>query len=258
MNAAPNRVNLYDVLNVGPQASRQQIRESYVRLKQTFSTANQALYSLVSDDEAGLMNAQVEEAFRVLSDDHKRRLYDQSLGVQVDTSFQDEDLTPPSADPFGGGASAVNPPSEQNSKVTQKVVKPVIDTKARRAAPVAPNFRSAHDLATKQARAAQAGRPELAEMAKELLASAQPGDGSVFKSLRELHGVSDDEMQDRIKVSIEYIRAIEANFFERLPRSVFVKGFLRSYCKYLAVPDSEAVISAFIARYDDWQSSKSR
>ena len=63
-------------------------------------------------------------------------------------------------------------------------------------------------------------------------------------------------MQERIKVSIGYLRAIETNRFERLPQAVYVKGFLRSYFRYLDVPESDKLVNAFSARLTDWQSHK--
>jgi cytoskeleton protein RodZ len=57
-------------------------------------------------------------------------------------------------------------------------------------------------------------------------------------------------------VSIGYLRAIESNRFDRLPQAVYVKGFLRSYFRYLGVPEAEKLIAAYSQRLIDWQASK--
>ena len=87
----------------------------------------------------------------------------------------------------------------------------------------------------------------------ELLKESDLGDGVTLQRLRELCEVSEAEMQDRTKISLEYIRSIESNRFERLPQAVYVKGFIRSYLRYLGVKDEEAIIQAFAARLSAWQ-----
>lgn len=237
---APSKINYYEVLNVAPGASRQEIRESYVRLKQTYSSTNQALYSLLNDEETAQMNLRVEEAFRILNDDFRRRHYDQNLGIEPEPeeSSQQRSFV---VDPFSGASASRQQMSETLPRGPRKTHLP------------SPLFKSAQEMAAKQAKATDAHKTENQEKAKALISEFDLGDGKVFRALRELHQVSEDEMQDRIKVSLEYIRAIETNFFERLPRPVFVKGFLRSYCKYLAVPEAEPLIAAFMTKFEVWQ-----
>ena len=70
------RETLYEILNVSPQATKNEIRESYVRLKSAFAGGGQALYSLMSEEQAQAALAKIEEAFRLLNDDQRRHLYD--------------------------------------------------------------------------------------------------------------------------------------------------------------------------------------
>ncbi len=74
------REDFYRILNVPRTASRTQIRESYVRLQNTFSSQSQSFYGLFSDDEAQEVLRKVELAFRTLNDDHTRRAYDRDMG----------------------------------------------------------------------------------------------------------------------------------------------------------------------------------
>jgi len=93
---------------------------------------------------------------------------------------------------------------------------------------------------------------ELRDKMNELIDQSEDiGDGGLFCSLRELAGASQEELQERTKVCIEYIRAIEENAYKKLPQSVFVKGFLRSYLKYLAAPRAEEMVAAFAKRLDE-------
>jgi DnaJ-class molecular chaperone len=66
----------YELLDVPTNAARLQIREAYIRIKHTYASGSQALYSLVSDDEAQQMMDRAEEAYRVLDDEMLRKEYD--------------------------------------------------------------------------------------------------------------------------------------------------------------------------------------
>ncbi len=101
-----------------------------------------------------------------------------------------------------------------------------------------------------------AGAEVIKEQMLALIAGSDPGDGDLFRRLRELCDVSEDEMQERTKVSVASLRAIEANRFEKLPQAVYVKGFLRSYFRYICAPEAEVMAAAFTARLMDWQASR--
>jgi cytoskeleton protein RodZ len=53
--------------------------------------------------------------------------------------------------------------------------------------------------------------------------------GSYLKHERELRGVPLEDIAQSTKISINFLRAIEAGRFEDLPGEVFIKGFIRSY-----------------------------
>ena len=105
-------------------------------------------------------------------------------------------------------------------------------------------------------KASAAGTAEMHEKMRDLIAAHDVGDGDLYRQLRELCNVSSDEMQERTKVSIGHLEAMETNRFERLPQAVYVKGFLASYFRYLDVPGYEKLMNAFTARILDWQANK--
>jgi hypothetical protein len=81
-------------------------------------------------------------------------------------------------------------------------------------------------------------------------------DGSILVALRELAGVNQVEMQERTKILLEYIRGMENNRFDSLPQVVYVKGFMRSYLRYLNVPNLERIVTAYAARLEAWQAGQ--
>lgn len=247
--------DFYQVLDVEPGASRVAIRESYLRLKSTYGAGSAALYSLIGEDEAKEQLARVEEAFRVLGDEAARRDYDTRFGFsgrqgrafgatsEFERHVNDEtvanterlmlmrDHAAPA--PMAQVPELAVPAADPNVVRTTRSTLPIIKLKANKV-----------------------GTEDVALKYKDLIAAADPGDGDLFKRLREAAGVAEHEMQERIKVSIGYLRAIEGNRFERLPQAVYVKGFLRSYFRYLAVPEPEKLVAAFSARLMDWQTNK--
>jgi curved DNA-binding protein CbpA len=89
----------YDILDIKPDASPQEVREAYVRVKATYNRDSVALYTIVTADEREEALKQIEEAYHVLSDPNKRRNYDERHGLidSPDNPFQAKPMTPPPA-----------------------------------------------------------------------------------------------------------------------------------------------------------------
>ena len=233
--AAP--LNYYRILDVDAGATRMEIRESYLRLKSTYTTGSAALYSLVSEEEAQEQLALAEEAFRILNDDVARHEFDKKSGLGKKRELREPQNHRPIAalgDFVNESQAHWSTPSENAGTVhTARSALPIIKLKASRA-----------------------GSEDMKRRMQELLDASDPGDGDLFRRLRELCEVTEDEMQERTKICVAYIKAIESNRFEKLPQAVYVKGFLRSYFRYLSVPDAEKLVAAFSARLLDWQANK--
>jgi DnaJ-class molecular chaperone len=70
---------LYELLNVARTASRDEIRQAYLAAKETYMPGSLAAYSLVTEEERAFILGRIEEAFRTLSDQVKRKNYDLAL-----------------------------------------------------------------------------------------------------------------------------------------------------------------------------------
>lgn len=68
--------------------------------------------------------------------------------------------------------------------------------------------------------------------------------GSILKKSREQHGLSMKQVSVAIKVNAIVIENIEDEKIDLLPKPVFTRGLIRTYCKYLEI-DEAPVLSSF-------------
>jgi cytoskeleton protein RodZ len=65
--------------------------------------------------------------------------------------------------------------------------------------------------------------------------------GDYLRALRSSAGGSLADMAVATRISERYLRALESDAPNDLPAPVFVKGFIRAYCAFLAAPADEAL-----------------
>jgi cytoskeleton protein RodZ len=70
--------------------------------------------------------------------------------------------------------------------------------------------------------------------------------GEILKKRREELGIDIREAADALKISPEYLSAIENDIFDKLPVAVYTIGYIRCYAKYLNI-DAEPVILNFVS-----------
>ena len=91
-------LNFYEILDVRPDASHVEIQRAYERARKTYNFDSIAVYSLLDENEIETMARLVEEAYRTIGDEGRRREYDQMLGCaneekgQTVASFPHEDM----------------------------------------------------------------------------------------------------------------------------------------------------------------------
>ena len=65
--------------------------------------------------------------------------------------------------------------------------------------------------------------------------------GEYLRREREAREVSLKEISNATKISVEFLKAIENNEFEKLPAEVFVIGFIRNYARYLGLDEDDVI-----------------
>lgn len=248
----------YSVLEIPKNASSQKIREAFFQLKMVYSDANQALYSLVSEDEISQTMHEIEIAYDTLSNAEKRQEYDTQL-VQHELATADELISQNL--PLSHNLSHLKPRlegalSEDMSQILFSEVvgsiEPYLDSSKRN--PQLPYGSVTH----RRVQADSASDPQLQQQLQEMIQSRLEFDGEFFKEIRELCQVTHEEMQEHIKVSIDYIENIELNRYERLPQPVYVKGFLNSYFRYLGIRKADTLVNGYMIRLKAWLGQKDK
>jgi hypothetical protein len=72
----------YEMLEVSRSATREDVEAAYRRMHVIYGLEGLAAYSLFTPEERNQIMLQLEEAYQVLSDDYRRREYDEVLAVQ--------------------------------------------------------------------------------------------------------------------------------------------------------------------------------
>jgi len=75
-------LNHYEILDLKPTSTKAEIQQSFSKLKKTYDVDSLATYSILSDEEREYMLVRVEEAYKILFDEEKRRKYDESIGLK--------------------------------------------------------------------------------------------------------------------------------------------------------------------------------
>jgi len=212
--------NYYEILEIPEDASPEEIHRGYIRAKNAYSQDSLALYSLMSPEECNQVLMLIEEAYSILSEPGKRRQYDSARGLNTNASHRIV-----SREPTGGYESGPDDHSIGKTSGTtghNSMTKIVAQNRFSLEYSVDANFEKEIEQATDFT-------------------------GDFLKRIREYKGVELTRMADMTKVSKTYIRNIEEEAFEKLPASVYVRGFVYQYAKSLKL-NPELVANSFLYR----------
>lgn len=227
-------LSFYELLEVDPRANSQEIHKAYDRIRKIYDPNSIALYSLFSPEETEKIHQRIEEAYRTLTYEENRRVYDKLLRERQEFP---EPLPAPRYYPKP--AAMHTPPPSQPSPPSQH---------AQHSPPPPPEepLRPVPEIASRPAPSPQ---PVVAEPVRQPPASVTEFTGSVIKVLREQRGLTIRNVADITKVGSRYLEFIEAEKFERLPARPYLRGFLLLYAQTLGY-DPERLISDYLKRFD--------
>jgi curved DNA-binding protein CbpA len=217
-------LNYYELLEVSPSATTQDIHRAYERIRRVYEPNSIALYSLFTAEESAVIHRRIEEAYRTLVYEDNRKRYD-----ELPRSRQEIPELPP--------APPKLPPTYQARKVQP-------------ALPLQSGNRYMDDLTGSDLPPVQPPPPQPSEGA-----GGPPPQftgeftGPAVKLMREQRGMSLRNVADATKVSARYLEYIEEENFSKLPARPYLRGFLQLYAKALGY-EPDRMISDYLKRYD--------
>jgi len=82
MAAAREGESYYTTLEIDPAVGEAEVHRAYRRLKELYATDSPAVYGAYTERELVLLHRNFQQAFTVLADPEKRRLYDEGLRAE--------------------------------------------------------------------------------------------------------------------------------------------------------------------------------
>ncbi|MGA3208932.1 MAG: helix-turn-helix domain-containing protein [Syntrophales bacterium] len=207
--------NYYELLEILPDASPLEIRRAYKRVFELYQDESIVSYSFFSKEERQEILFLLEKAYLTLVDLESRAQYDRRL---IELGLFDKE--------------------RQYSKKMKEPV-PIYDFKKIHFDVVEP----ARKIDELKERGSQNSIIQNI-LAQDILTGAD------LNKIRTELEVPLEEIADNTKVQIGMLRAIEEDNLELFPPAVYLKGFLKSYARYLQI-DENVVVNGFIKRIGD-------
>ena len=209
--------NYYEVLEVPTDASSDDIHKGYVRARNAYSQDSLALYSLMTKDECDQILNLIDEAYSILSDPDKRRMYDEVRGINQNLNYRN-------------AAASKSSDQEQSHNL--------------RSAPQTTQANNMSKIVAKK-------RFDLAynvnqDMEKKI-ESATEFSGAFIAEIREYKDVDIVRLADMTKVSKTYLRHIEEEAYDKLPAAAYVRGFVYQVAKCLKL-NPDLVANSYLYR----------
>ncbi len=212
-------LNFYELLEVNTTATTQEIHRAYERVRRIYDPNSIALYSLFTPNETAVIHDRIEEAYRTLVYEAKRKKYDELLRSKdqfpepphpAAPRYQAPALQPAlplqSENPYIGSDTSRQQPATATTNPNQEEVSPV--------------------------------SPFITEFT-----------GPVIKVLREQRDLTIRNVADMTKLGSRYIEFIEEENYRKLPARPYLRGFLILYAKALGY-EPERVVVDYLKRYD--------
>jgi hypothetical protein len=214
-------LNFYELLEVSPLATAQEIHKAYERVRRVYDPNSIALYSLFTPEETAVIHQRVEDAYRTLIYEDNRRQYDAMLRERNEISEPPAPAQPPAYQHQLG---------QQSMTFTDEFLPlPERNTKPQTAATVFTPV------------------PEPPAPVSEFIGEFT---GPAIKALREQRGQNLRGIADLTKVSARYLEFIEEENFQKLPARTYIRGFLILYAKALGCANAERLAGDYLKRYD--------
>lgn len=196
----------YALLRISPRASKLDVINAYRHAKLTFRDGSLAVYSLYSEDELEMIRQEIDQAYSVLTDHEKRRVYDIENGF-ASTGEQKGSHWKASGLPESVGESsreAGNTSSDSASDWRSNEGGTLVHFHQRKHRDYDPDL-------------------------ERRIQSTEVFPGKLLREIREYRGIELRDVADHTRISIQYLHAIEDEDATVLPARAYLKGYLGQY-----------------------------
>jgi hypothetical protein len=224
-------LSLYDTLELTPDATPQEIRSAYLRLRSAYGKDNIAHYSIFSREETDSMLQNIENSYMVLSNPEKRRAYDEAQGFRPAASAPSfpvsggfaADRPAPSGDLFGSndGLSATFSSAQLASMTSSPFAEPAPQPQAIRSQTI---------------QTLQSSLDQSMSDIDQTIKNEQFWTGPGIRRVREAKRITLEDLSDFTRISRTYLHALEEENYSKLPAVVYVRGFLQQVSRRLKLP----------------------
>ncbi len=223
-------LNFYELLEVSPTATKQEIHKAYERIRRVYEPNSIALYSLFTPEETAIMHQRIEEAYRTLVYEDNRKRYDAMLKSRAEEGDD-------------------SPFPEFSRKIESMPVQPAFSL------PSENRFLEKPQPPQQPVQQEPGDRPQ--PSAAPVSGLVTEFTGPAIRILREQHGQTIRSIADITKIGSRYLEFIESENFKKLPARPYLRGFLSLYAKALGC-DSERMVGDYMKRYDAAMSEKQK
>ncbi len=214
--------NYYELLDVSPQASTQEVQRAYDQAMSIFSADSIPTYSLLSEKERELILSRIVDAYKTLTNGHLRAEYNQLL-------LESGELLPEDLSLF-----SLEKPDSINGDQREGKLESLPTREKTAESPMGSNE----------------GSFTLIDIDSAL-------SGKDIQALRIAREISIEDVYRKTNVPKKTIEDIEEERFEELPAPVYLKGFLKAYARILNVNEDQ-MVDGYVKRFLEWKTSFQR
>ncbi len=226
--------DFYEVLEVGYDASPEEIQSAYEDAREIYSHEALVSVSILSELERRRTYERIAEAYQTLIAEESRRLYDESLGI-----------------PRRSPARARIPvETRQTPLILTSPLNP-LDTEAL--AEAEETFaENAPATAAPERQSPETPSPEPRRSPRQL-GMTEEASGEFLRLSREALGLDLSTISEETKIGCSMLEYIEAERLDRLPAPIYLKNFTLQIARCLGL-EEEKVARTYLARIRRLQS----
>lgn len=214
--------NYYELLDISPQASTQEVRWAYDQAMSIYSADSLPTYSLLPEKERDLILSRLVDAYKTLTNGQLRAEYNQEL-------LESGELMPEEL-----GLSSQEESETINGKLREVKIESLFSGEGTTESSVLP-----------------------AEDSFDLIDINSAVSGKDIQALRIAREISVEDINRKTNIPKKTLEDIEEERFEELPALVYLKGFLKAYARILNVNESQ-MVDGYMKRLREWKASSQR